>query len=332
MRLRFWSISVFSDVGRDAAAGSARLQNRLDFAHRLLRFWMEHVDDRSFSRSGMAFSPTFATALLSVQVSRQFHTVIDLCGRCEAHDACVVTRALFESLLAIRFVLKRSVRIAMHEKLGPNHSSTGRYYVKLQAAKERREPLGRVLRAHLYLVHSLLREDQIGKDLQQVAGLRKQGAMIRLAADDLKRAKEILGKKWFFVLSNSTHYSGLSVKDLVLALDTKASKLHRWHAMLYGLYSTVVHGGGAKRMLMVGQPTHVIRGQWCSPPDEAASVMAIANALFLFCVGMMQEQIGFGAAMEMAVDGFARELDAEDTTLSRQMSRSRRAKVVDGER
>src|SRR5271157_3813885 len=99
-------MSLFPDDRRVADEIRDHLTSHFDYAHRLLRYWVNADKDSGFARSKLPVIVLRATLTIGVKVSRQFRSVIELCERGEAADGAVISRSMFETSLAAHFVLK----------------------------------------------------------------------------------------------------------------------------------------------------------------------------------------------------------------------------------
>jgi hypothetical protein len=115
------------------------LAKEFDLAERILRFWLYHEQDRYIRRSQLEFSAISIAMALNTQACRQFRTAIELCQRGEAADANVISRCLFETLVATSWVLFPVVRLTptpMTDKNGKTkNTSTGALSTKRRSRK-----------------------------------------------------------------------------------------------------------------------------------------------------------------------------------------------------
>src|SRR4051812_47738043 len=84
-----------------------------EIAARMFSVWMNRTWSRSLSRSELPVQTLYLSMLLNVQVCRQYRTIVELCKTCEAHNASIVARSLFETVLAAYFLLAPQFRIVV---------------------------------------------------------------------------------------------------------------------------------------------------------------------------------------------------------------------------
>src|SRR6266404_7181569 len=121
---------LFPGEERRSVEAQKNIEHLLNVAEALHNFWLDHPKDMWLERSTLPHRVVNLAAVLDVQASRQFRSVIEECRRCEASNANIVARSLFETVLAIRFVLaKKQLRMAIEQtkdKVGaPKFTSSG---------------------------------------------------------------------------------------------------------------------------------------------------------------------------------------------------------------
>jgi|GEM_PF-4547764 len=162
---------------------------------------------------------------------KQFRSILELCvlGLCE--DAETLNRALFESVLALHFLLRP--RLVLREN---------RTKIKGIPAK----PLKRLtsdLRADLYLAHAAIkREKQLRtfRNTHRLKGLSKYlgdpAEIACLAAE----ARKAIGLGWEERQRTSRNYAGVTIKSLAESLG-----LLPYYVAVYGQQATGSHAGDA---------------------------------------------------------------------------------------
>jgi hypothetical protein len=93
------------------------LATQFDLCESMHNFWLCHDKDRWLKEC--KFPPIVSTvaSILDVQVSRLFRSVVEDCRRAEAHNASILCRSLFETVLAQDFVLAKRVLIVVYPVL-----------------------------------------------------------------------------------------------------------------------------------------------------------------------------------------------------------------------
>jgi hypothetical protein len=110
----------------------------IDLAKRVLNSWMAIQRSHGYTESTLSPEVKNAAYVLDVRACRQLRSIIELCMRGEAHDASILTRTMFENLLALEFVLKPRILLKPYKK---------RYGSKAPSS------MPRLLRARLYLTY-----------------------------------------------------------------------------------------------------------------------------------------------------------------------------------
>lgn len=171
------------------------------------------------------------------QSLRRFRSIVLLCEHGYLENAEILDRSLFETLLAVRFVLRKPKRISA--------CST-----ELQGARRKLPPIPKKsqaceFRAALYIASEMVRFHRLGEDILQVPGNKRfldseSRRRMQEAADEAERN---IGPHWRRILQRGS-FSGLSVKHLA-----ECYGLQEHHRKLYGVQSTKVHAGGACDLL-----------------------------------------------------------------------------------
>ncbi|WP_254510280.1 hypothetical protein [Anatilimnocola floriformis] len=99
--------TVKATVGRD-----------FDFAHRMWDAWM-HLPKEPFVFASKLDPMAGSVAMtLNVQACRQMRSVILLCEACEAGNALIVARSIYETAVALQWILAPSVNLGFEPVLG----------------------------------------------------------------------------------------------------------------------------------------------------------------------------------------------------------------------
>jgi len=112
------------------------LHSQFEFSERVFNYWIGQEKNKYLWRGHLDELVVNVGATLDVQACRQFRTVIDLCQRCEGYDASVIARSLFETSLAMLFVLTEkhgaNTAFGAHNSLdhGQHHPADGRVLTK----------------------------------------------------------------------------------------------------------------------------------------------------------------------------------------------------------
>jgi hypothetical protein len=106
---------------------SAEVQKNLcalfSLAESLFNFWLDQDKDKWAAK--IPIESGNLALILDVQACRLFRSVVEECRRCEAFNASILARTLFENTLGVAFLLKKDVRIIVEPTKGktPGQSS-----------------------------------------------------------------------------------------------------------------------------------------------------------------------------------------------------------------
>jgi len=307
-------IYYFPDEEMRSEEARQHLAHQFEFCDRLLRFWFEHPKEKWLAKSSLPGHVIDLAMTLNVQICRHFRSVLDECRRCEAAGALIVSRSLYESMLAVLFVLKPRVRIILEPLLDKSkqvkrtQSGQIKYHAIIPTKKrrgKRADNLDRSTRAYMYLAHSVVCDIVLGRKCKNLDGLKRSGIRIeREAAKWLVHFDALISMSWMYVLTAEWQsYCGLSVSSIAKMLD---SSMFRWYETIYSLQSRVVHAADALRFV-TESPHGMFEAAYLSNEPELRGVIEISTGLFLIHVMMMQKFIGFGPSIDMALDGFQKE-------------------------
>jgi hypothetical protein len=157
----------------------------------------------------------------------------------------------------------------------------------------------------IYVAHGAFQPEGLARKCATTPGLVRASKSrgLRLNAQVQKAIEKAIGPKWLFIVRTST-YSGLSIADLAKLLDRG---LGRWYASVYTIQSGMAHGGDAHRHAKLYRDG--IGPDYFSTDDDVRAAIKDAVAMLLVCMIILQEQIGFGSALEMQLDAFKREFN-----------------------
>lgn len=154
--------------------------------------------------------PTLAlTAGLLTKATKQHRAVQLLTMRGLGQDAATVTRALFETMLAIHFLLAHRVT--------PRTFQQGKV---IRIAPIPRRPLTTVFRTKLFIANSAFEQERMYESYRQTRGLRRRASGYARSgcATAVKESEARIGPQWTRRLKGSKSYAGLPLRDLALTL------------------------------------------------------------------------------------------------------------------
>jgi hypothetical protein len=304
----------FPNEEERSATVQRSLAKEFDLADRAYTFWLLQLKDEWLENSKLPRHVLELAMLLNLQACRHFRSIVEHCGRCEALNANIIARSLFETVLAQQFVLGKRIRITVEPILVnglPAQTQAGkpRFAAKVgsrNTAQAARPSLPRTLRANLYWAHVCIDDQRAAEKLRKVPGLKRAAVVIENGIDySLTSAFEAkIGPQWSYILRNRPHsYSGLSVADLAKSLH---SRFTMWYESIYHVQSRMAHGTDALQQLEPssdGRPTP----SCLSSEAEVEGALRSGIAMFLANLCILQNNIGFGPEVERTANTFAAE-------------------------
>jgi Family of unknown function (DUF5677) len=306
-------IREFPDENERVHDLESNLARQFEFAERFYRFWLERPKDRWLSRSNLPENSLHLAMLLNIQACRQFRSMVEECRRGEAFCANIIARSLYETTLALLFVLKPRVRIVVEPdtKRRTHPDGSLKYSVRPLRKKEKASNIpSRELRADLYVAHSVISGPAFFERMGTIPKLKRFGKqrarrVRELTAPNAKEFQRRVGPEWWSALRITHSYSGLGVEQLTSVVDS-AGALTGWYQTVYRAQCSLVHGNEA---LLHGQAgaDGMMRAQWFSTDNEVCGALHEACLFLLVCVNTFQRYIGLGTGMASAQDGFFKE-------------------------
>jgi hypothetical protein len=275
------------------------------FADRLHRYWLRR-HEATLLGAGLSFVVGVNVHLLNVQALRLFRSVVDECQRCEGFSANILARSLYETLLAVRFILKQRLRIIATGKNGKYRAtlpSKGNRGTKLDS-------LSREQRAQLYALHAAFAYDRMVRDLAKTPGLKRAHKRLQARSAQTQQGQAALeqqiGPEWCSVLQNYPYtYSGLKVAQLAEVVDPNG-RLRQWYVGPYGVQSGMVHAAAAHRHIELRTD-----GGWDiafqSSQQEIAGTLEIACMMLLACMFTLKDEARISQSAEPVFDAFLRD-------------------------
>lgn len=254
----------------------------ISLAKRVLSSWTTIQRSHGYTGSPLPAEVRNAAYALDIRACRQFRSVIELCMRGEAHDAAVLTRTMFESLLALEFVLKPRISLKRYKE---------RY--KSDAPSS----MPNLLRARLYLTYFGFQWEVLRSRNRSKPGAKRHAR--RLASQVPKQVlddyESLIGSVWVERFKrNPRTYSGLTVSELAQAIGPVYA---RWYNVIYAIQSGAVHASNAAELL------HSINAFWHDTPGRVEGALRPAMDIFLAGADSLHKHIGFGPAVGMLLSG-----------------------------
>jgi len=254
----------------------------ISLAKRALNSWTTIQRSHGYKRSSLPPEVKNAAYVLDIRACRQFRSVIELCVRGEAHDGSILTRTMFENLLALEFVLKPRISLSHYRK---------RY------KRDAPSSMPRLLRARLYLTYFGFRGEVF-----QSRDRSKRGAKLharRLASSVpkqiLKEYESLVGSLWVKRFTRYPYtYSGLTVAGLSRTIGPVYA---RWYNVVYAIQSGAVHASNAAELL------HFNHAICHDSPDDVEETLISAINIFFAGAESLHKHICFGSTVGMLLSG-----------------------------
>ena len=304
----------FPNESEQVAQVHQALGDHLGHADRLLRFWLKCEKDKWLDRSTLPGIVQDLAMLLNIQACRQFRSVIEECRRSEGFCGSILSRSLFETVLAQQFTLSPAVCIVVAPELDsakkPKVDQNGltKYVAKVPPKRHKNVPadwLSQEFRAWLYFAHAAFDDERRATKVAGMKGRKRQGKVLQKKIDPKQQAslEARIGVEWTYILRHGKGgYSGLSVADLCQVLHPQ---VFEWYKTIYDFQSGIVHAADALRHIDVSNGK--ARPAFYSPVNEILGALQTAVSMFITNIAFLQNEIGFGSCVETAYAAFVKE-------------------------
>lgn len=254
----------------------------ISLAKRALNSWTTIKRSHGYKRASLPPEVKNAAYVLDIRACRQFRSVIELCMRGEAHDASVLTRTMFENLLALEFVLKPRISLKPYKQRYKRNAPSS---------------MPRLLRARLYLTYFGFRWEVLRSRNRSKPGARRHARRLASAVPKqiLHKYESLIGSIWVKRFKRHPRtYSGLTVSELSHAIGPVYA---RWYNVVYAIQSGAVHASNAAELL------HSIDAIWHDAPGHVEGALTPAIDIFLAGAESLHSHIGFGSSVGMLLSG-----------------------------
>jgi hypothetical protein len=263
----------------------------IDHAWRLWECWVGAPFNKAFSESALPAPQRYALAQVTVKASRQCRTVIELCERGEDADASIVSRALFETTLAAKFITASNLRLLQ------KRNSTWQQ-LPLPAG----QPFGPEFRATLLLAHEAISSERsLGTpppDITQEQAQRAIDAYRKLAA----LYEQQIGPEWTRRLrAHPWTYSGVNINELAHSFGEPYAG---WYKKVYGEQSRHVHASDWTHFSSPGLVDGVatVSATWYGAIPNVRDALISAVAMYFGVVQALDSCIDIGAKTGAALN------------------------------
>jgi Family of unknown function (DUF5677) len=204
-------------------------------------------------------------------------------------EVTVLTRTLFETALALEFVMKAEVTLKRGSKI---------------VNFDKSRPLTTDFRAMLYAARVAFEAERHLKNLNANPVLGAHVGILEnpmTIAANATAAKNAVGHLWWEQLKRG--YAGLNVRDLAGSLGVGDC-----YELIYGPQSEVVHAGDAFGHFDVSNDQLHCLLALSPAPDEIGPRLQLASLIFLGCVASLHNRLRFGPNIESRINEFAKQL------------------------
>jgi hypothetical protein len=182
-----------------------------DFAHRMWDDWM-HIPKEEHANASKQDPMAVSVAMtLNVQACRQMRSVILLCEKCEAGSALIIARSIYETAIALQWVLVPTVPLGFEPVQGkPNAWKTSTKTLDANLTNRKR--------AAMYLASGVFNDEhrfkiwEAHKDHSQLAQEIKPDPL------NIAASEKELGPEWSYILRNQP-LSGASRRAVAITLE-----------------------------------------------------------------------------------------------------------------
>ncbi len=285
----------FEDEVRSEVKANA--QKEVAEARELLRQALEMLGSDGNGNLRVTSSPvpgigdltTLLALGLYAKACKQFRTIIMVGEAGFGSEVTVLTRALFETALALEFLLKELVVL---RRDGAE--------VDIDASR----PLTTGFRAQLYGARAALMAEkrlrEWGERSELSASMDILGDQATITAQ-ATAARNSVGEAWWKALKKGP--AGLTVKDLAASLGVAS-----YYVMVYGDQSEVAHAGDAFSHFDVADDESLGLLDLSPSPEGIGGRLHLASLVFLGCLTSVHNRLQFGQAVDSALDAFAARL------------------------
>lgn len=219
-----------------------------------------------------------------------------------AEDASIITRALFESNLALHFILKPRMPLKENgRKVSAPRGNQAqlcpgcRHVIKRAMPALKLKKLDTTARAKLYVAFNCIEREKeldayLNKGMHDTAAVLGDEKEIR---DSAKAARRGIGSGWV-KRQEKTTYAGISIRDLA---DTY--KLLPYYLSIYRHQSKGVHGMNAGLYFDGGLAEGTFKLNLGPDSKRVNHALFIASAIMAGAIQLLDKRLGLGFAEEV---------------------------------
>lgn len=231
-------------------------------------------------------------AALNVRACRQYKSSLSLLEDAQAENAAVIVRSMFETVLAMEFVLRERFTPFEFDKTGKRTRLTVDAGVRLT----------RDVRSAMYLGYASMQQQRIGSRHKRRPGMKRIAAKMLRAIDPriMKDVEHEIGPKWRQKLEKAPTYSGLSIANLARSLGRPFAN---WYHLVYPFQSDHVHASDPSEYIDLGADGEISE-RWRSHPRKIIGTLETSIAMLSATMSTFDRHVDMGVAIRTAIDGF----------------------------
>jgi hypothetical protein len=277
------------DAVRDEV--KATLADELDACWRLLDTGVHLPIDNA--KNGSKISPLIHNVAvpLFVKACGQFRAAIALAQLARTKEVDVLNRCLFETVLALQFILRRRVTLCRVSEV-PN--ATGKTRIRRMPLETHGKTLTSDFRAAMYVVHVANQAQRMADTCSRSRWFRHEAKLYRALASNplVDECRTEIGADWVERLRKKKSYSGVTIRDLAHSFDPS---FRQWYDLVYSRQSQTVHAADAMQFVDVTE-SESLKSKWHSSPDEVKHSLYISHQLFKIAMSVLHRRFDFGWA------------------------------------
>jgi hypothetical protein len=286
----------FPDEDERIANVKQTFSSKFGYVEGLCRAWYDALSDKWFS----GLSPEVRNLIirLVMQGMRQFRSTIEECRRADGFCGDIVARSLFETTVAVGFLLKPDIAVELFpilDKQTKRPKTTDKGALKHRAAQSTRAGVDFTteFRVTLYQAHNAFSTLKILERLATVKGVAvdsgAESPALLVARAKAATFENTVGDEWSYALKKSGWYSGLDSLEDTTALV--CPHLLDVYGVIYKAQSGKGHAAGALDL-----------HDWFSDDFEIHMALRVGAMLVLLCINILQTYLGLGEGVALDLE------------------------------
>jgi hypothetical protein len=220
----------------------------------------------------------FVALGLYVKACKQHRSVQLLARAGLSPDALAIARNLFETTLALVFILRKQIRL--RRGFSPAHPSG------LSLSAIQRRPLSTRFRARLYQANLVFEQERTRDEFARTPRIKREARRITKRLPQLiAEAEKAIGPEWTRRLRQARSYSGVSLKELALSMGFRGA-----YATHYRFASWTVHALDLNRYIAFDPSKNASMISLAPNADYVDQALSIGNVLLFQCIHLFDDR------------------------------------------